>query len=84
MNDKHYILKDGTNSLESIRKLVNSDEGWRGFLVANIFKYVTRYKKKGGLKDLHKAEDYLNKLIDFEWSLQRKEIKLTKPIESER
>ena len=34
-----------------------------GFLEGNIIKYVTRYKEKNGIEDLHKAEWYLAKLI---------------------
>ena len=33
------------------------------FVEGNIIKYVTRYKYKGGLEDLKKAEYYLNRLI---------------------
>lgn len=34
-----------------------------GFLEGNIIKYVTRYLKKDGIKDLIKAKHYLDKLI---------------------
>lgn len=34
-----------------------------GFLEGNIIKYVCRYLKKDGLKDLYKARHYLDKLI---------------------
>lgn len=38
---------------------------WKmGYLEGNIVKYVTRYPYKNGLEDLHKAREYLNKLID--------------------
>ena len=33
------------------------------YLESNIIKYVTRYKDKGGLEDLKKAEWYLTRLI---------------------
>lgn len=33
------------------------------FLEGNIVKYVVRYKEKNGLEDLHKAMEYLKKLI---------------------
>jgi hypothetical protein len=35
-----------------------------GYLEGNIIKYVSRYKKKGGMADLHKAQHYLQKLIE--------------------
>ena len=37
-----------------------------GFLEGNIIKYICRYKSKGGLVDLYKAQHYLDKLIHEE------------------
>lgn len=34
------------------------------YLEGNIIKYITRWKDKGGLNDLRKAEHYLQKLIE--------------------
>lgn len=34
-----------------------------GFAEGNVVKYVTRYKHKGGLQDLHKAKRYIEILI---------------------
>lgn len=34
-----------------------------GFIEGNVIKYVTRHKSKNGLNDLHKAQEYLNRLI---------------------
>jgi hypothetical protein len=34
-----------------------------GYFEANIMKYVVRWKRKNGLEDLYKAQQYLNKLI---------------------
>jgi hypothetical protein len=36
-----------------------------GYLEGNIIKYVTRYQKKNGVEDLHKARHYLDKLIEY-------------------
>ena len=33
------------------------------YLEGNVVKYISRYKKKNGLEDLHKAEWYLKELI---------------------
>lgn len=38
-------------------------EAW---FVGNVTKYVERYRKKNGLKDLAKAKHYLDKLIELE------------------
>jgi hypothetical protein len=35
-----------------------------GFCEGNVIKYVTRYKDKGGVKDLEKAKHYLELLIE--------------------
>lgn len=36
------------------------------FLTGNIVKYVVRAKYKNGIQDLHKALEYLKKLIEVE------------------
>lgn len=36
-----------------------------GFCEGNIIKYVTRWRKKNGLEDLKKAEQYLKRLIRY-------------------
>lgn len=43
-----------------------TSEEYEGFLKGNIIKYVSRYKQKDGVKDLKKALDYLNWLIEHE------------------
>lgn len=37
-----------------------------GFLEGNVIKYITRYKRKGGVEDLRKARHYLDMLIQQE------------------
>ena len=37
-----------------------------GYLEGNIVKYVSRWKDKGGVDDLRKAQHYLNKLIEVQ------------------
>ena len=34
-----------------------------GFAEGNVVKYISRYKKKGGLQDLRKARHYIELLI---------------------
>ncbi len=41
-----------------------SPEQFEGFLRGNVIKYIARYKDKDGLKDVHKARHYLEKLIE--------------------
>src|ERR1051325_4466921 len=42
-----------------------------GYLIGNILKYVERYYKKDGLRDLEKARHYLDKLIEYEEAQQK-------------
>jgi hypothetical protein len=35
-----------------------------GYLEGNIIKYISRYKEKGGIQDLRKAQHYIEKLIE--------------------
>lgn len=43
-----------------------SPEEFRGYLRGNVIKYISRYTKKDGIKDLKKCKDYLEELIEFE------------------
>ena len=36
------------------------------FFEGNVIKYITRWKDKNGVEDLHKAKQYLDKLIELE------------------
>lgn len=36
-----------------------------GYFEGNVIKYVSRWKDKGGIKDLEKARHYLDKLIEM-------------------
>lgn len=54
-----------------------------GFAEGNIAKYVIRWEKKDGIRDLYKARDYLNALIaDAELSaLKAAPVSLYKDVE---
>jgi hypothetical protein len=56
-------------SIECIDAIEESTKGLLGIAavcVANIIKYIWRYKFKNGTEDLKKARWYLDKLIDYE------------------
>lgn len=36
------------------------------YIEGNIIKYVTRWRSKGGVADLHKAKHYIDLLIELE------------------
>lgn len=60
-NPSHYA--DTKFETIDIIKDKLSKEQFEGFLVGNVYKYITRYKKKNGIEDLRKAEWYLDYLI---------------------
>lgn len=45
---------------------VMSPEEFRGYLRGNVIKYISRYTKKDGIRDLEKAKNYLVQLIKHE------------------
>lgn len=47
-----------------------------GFLDGNVIKYITRFRDKGGLEDLHKARHYLDKLIEVEQGAEQLRLQL--------
>lgn len=60
---KHYTNKE----IEPIDYMEDtlSKEGFIGFCIGNVLKYVSRYPHKNGLEDLKKAKFYLEKSIDI-------------------
>ena len=42
-----------------------------GYFEGNIIKYVTRWRDKGGVDDLEKAQHYLQKLIEVEMQAEQ-------------
>jgi hypothetical protein len=44
---------------------IMSEEAFQGYLEGNIIKYISRWRDKGGVNDLRKAQHYLNKLISI-------------------
>jgi len=56
INPAHY--KQG--SIETIEYILDKN---MNYLEGNVVKYISRYKMKNGLEDLHKARWYLERLI---------------------
>ena len=55
---KHYC-KGGVESIDFVRAAVSNLSGFEAVCVANIIKYMWRYKEKNGLEDVMKAGKYL-------------------------
>jgi len=61
-NPTHY--KQGSiECIEAIESATSSLDGFEGFCVGNVIKYVWRYDNKNGIEDLKKAKWYLDMLI---------------------
>ncbi len=58
---KHYTDLD-ISPLEYI----TANEGEFEWCIANVIKYVSRYKRKNGIEDLEKAAWYLNHQLEIE------------------
>lgn len=65
MTPAHYILEDGSDSMDLIAKILGKEQ-FKGFLRGNALKYLIRYELKGGTDDLFKAMDYIERLANLE------------------
>lgn len=60
-NPPHY----NAGKIETI-ECIESALGHQGFIdycIGNVLKYTSRWRHKGGLEDLHKAQWYLNRAV---------------------
>lgn len=65
VNHPPHYNKGDQEVIEIISDQCHPVDGYRGFLMGNVLKYVCRHPHKGTeLVDLQKAEWYLKKLID--------------------
>ena len=59
---EHYT----SGKYETIDIIKDSVDDFKSYVHGNIIKYILRYKKKGGVQDLKKAQIYLSWLIEEE------------------
>lgn len=57
--------KSGGFECIDVMVAVFGKEAVKWFSLLNAFKYIWRHKHKGGLKDIKKAVNYLNKYIEL-------------------
>lgn len=62
-NPTHYN-QGKIECIEAIESAVVNKSGVESFLVGNVIKYLWRYEAKGGIRDIEKAQWYLNKLLE--------------------
>ena len=60
----HYISSNGLEVIDVIDAFTDGLTGFEAAYTANVLKYVCRWKHKGGVEDLKKAEWYLKRLIE--------------------
>ena len=65
MTPAHYVLEHGSDSMDLIAKILGREQ-FKGFLRGNALKYLIRYELKGGVEDLYKAMDYIERLANLE------------------
>ncbi|KAA9238587.1 MULTISPECIES: DUF3310 domain-containing protein [Aerococcus] len=53
---------DGPDVIDVI-DMLGIEDGYVGFMIGNVLKYLVRFPFKGGLEDLLKAREYLDRLI---------------------
>ena len=63
VNHPNHYLQGGRETIETIKDVTN--EGFEGYLVGSIIKYISRYKYKNGIEDVKKSEWYVKKLIEL-------------------
>ncbi len=62
---KHYT-QGKIECIDAIESAVADLSGLDAVCTANVIKYIWRWKHKNGSQDWHKAQWYLNKLIDLQ------------------
>ena len=64
VNHPSHYTAGSIECIDAIAAACTGLEGIDAACTANIIKYVWRWKRKGGVKDLEKAKWYLQHLID--------------------
>lgn len=61
----HYRGENGVECIDAIESVTSLYEGFSGYCIGNILKYVWRHRLKGGIQDLEKAKWYIDRLISY-------------------
>ena len=69
VNHPQHYTQGKYETIELIESIAG--EHYKGYLIGNIIKYLSRYNMKNGLEDLEKAKWYLDELINTEGVGQR-------------
>ena len=63
VNHPAHYTSGGVECIEAIRSSMTAD-GFCDYCKGNIIKYIWRWRSKGGIEDLKKAQVYLGWLIE--------------------
>jgi hypothetical protein len=64
INKPEHYNKGGVECIDAITEAVKGLVGIEAVCIANVIKYLWRWKTKNGLEDLKKAQWYLQRLIN--------------------
>ena len=62
VNSPAHYASGGIECIDAIQSSMSPKE-FQGYCKGNLIKYVWRYRDKGGVQDLRKANWYLDRLI---------------------
>ena len=62
VNHPPHYASGGIECIDAIEASMSPEE-FQGYCKGNLIKYTWRYRDKGGLQDLHKANWYPDRLI---------------------
>lgn len=62
--EPYYYNLNGMEAFDVMEAFVGDLKGIDSFYWCNVVKYILRWQNKGGVQDLKKAKEYLQKLID--------------------
>lgn len=78
VNSPPHYTKGKFETIDVIEDIVDELPGKEAVAVANVIKYISRYKYKNGIEDVKKARWYIERLID---TLEEDDIEL--PVRAE-
>ena len=64
VNHPAHYTSGGVECIDAIDSAVTGLSGFEAVYIAQVLKYIWRYKRKNGVEDLRKAQWYLNRLIN--------------------
>lgn len=63
VNHPPHYTSGKIECIDAIEAATEGLNGFEGYCAGNVIKYIWRWKKKGGVEDLKKAQWYLEKLV---------------------